>query len=46
MSSAILQIIIYSIAIFIGAMLLRPSNDKPKVQYMSQEKVINKECVW
>lgn len=46
MGSAILQVIIYSAAIFIGAMLLRPDMDKPKAQYMSQGKVINKERVW
>lgn len=46
MLSAIVQILIYSAAIFGCAILLRSNTDKPKVQYMSQNKVINKERIW
>lgn len=45
MSFAIVQILIYSTIIFSCAALLRPSNNKPKVEYMSQNKVITKERI-
>ena len=46
MGSAILQIGFYSLVVFGAAWLLRPDEGKPRVQYMSQNKVINKERVW
>lgn len=40
---AIFQVLLYSVIIFVGASMLRPSYEKPQVWYMSQEKVIKKE---
>lgn len=46
MLSAIVQILIYSAAIFGCATLLRSNTDKTIVQYIEQEKIFTKERVW
>ncbi len=48
MNSAILQVIIYSVIIFYGALFLRPNyeSDKPKIQYLGNKKIDRERKAW
>lgn len=48
MASAILQIVIYSVVIFGGALLLRPNyeSDKPQIKYLGNGRMIKERKAW